>query len=1148
MFLTEKVFTYDNRGNLVEEHVKFDEGKYAVKKYAYDSDGRLISRTDSENNTTTFEYEHIDIDKPTKVIDAEGNVFLYAYDKAGRMISISTSYGTVKFEYNEINKKTSIIDAEGNVTKMEYDKMGNLIKKILPKGHKSGDCYHYRYDAMDRLIETIDPFNNVLAVKYDIHGNLIKEINPNYYEAQSGDGIGIQYIYDDSNRKIKTVYPTGGETRVEYDSVGNVIKTTGPVKEGNSTDEVPSTQYEYDELNRLKKIISCGAVTKEFEYDAEGRIIKEKNAKGYCTLFKYNCAGWLLEKRVPVEEKSGMILYNVTQYEYDLAGRRIKERISPEYVTEEASPSVLNTIDYTYDKLGRMIKVSDTTGGEAEFNYDCLGNRIYERIKINDKKTKTIRYQYNSRGLLSKKIEEIDGDDLAQKIEGKAIVQTIYDYDSNGNIIKVTTPEGYTTELSYDAADRITKVVENGKTIKGRETYFQYDSAGNVIKETDCNGNSIKYDYDSMNRPIRIIDKEGGITRLFYDEAGNVIKRVSPENYNQDEDDGLGTNYKYDGLNRLVEITNALGVLVQKNIYNDAGELVERFDATRNGAKFSYDLGGRVKEIYTPGSLKSGMPAQQYTYDAMGNITGIRDGEGNFTHYKLDLWGRIEEINKADGSVEKYTYDYAGNITSSTDGNGNTTVYDYNSLNVLSQIIDPAGDKLAYKYDHQGRVARKIDRNRRITEYIYDIGDNLVLRRDLATGTREEFSYYVDGTLKSASSGGVVYTYDYTPNMNLKSKKLNGKPLIEYKYDKNNKIVELKDITKRQTTYKYDLLGRIEEVWDRNQKEAEYRYNPDNTIASIIYANGVNVKYSYDEDKNLTEIIARNKDGEEIFSHSYVYDVNGNQVERTENGETTRYIYDRLNRLSKAIYPEGEESFEYDFVGNRINRTMKGVTTRYNYDNRNRLIEKIEGGMQTSYRYDPQGNLLEEEGRRGTTRYTYDCFNRTESVRTAEGGYIRNRYDAEGLRYELYENGKVSRFIFSGREVVTEVDADYGLKAAIIRGHELLAQKDNKDSYYYLNNAHGDVVGLVDAAGAVVNRYQYDAFGNTVEAVEKVQNRFRYAGEQYDQVTGQYYLRARFYNPVVGRFTQEDTYRGDGLNLYSYVKNNPVKYYDPSGY
>lgn len=79
-----------------------------------------------------------------------------------------------------------------------------------------------------------------------------------------------------------------------------------------------------------------------------------------------------------------------------------------------------------------------------------------------------------------------------------------------------------------------------------------------------------------------------------------------------------------------------------------------------------------------------------------------------------------------------------------------------------------------------------------------------------------------------------------------------------------------------------------------------------------------------------------------------------------------------------------------------------------------------------------------------------------------------------------------------------------------------------------------------------MNRYQYDAFGNTVEAVEKVQNRFRYVGEQYDQVTGQYYLRARFYNPLVSRFKQEDTYISDGLSLYSYVQNNPVKYYDPS--
>lgn len=69
-----------------------------------------------------------------------------------------------------------------------------------------------------------------------------------------------------------------------------------------------------------------------------------------------------------------------------------------------------------------------------------------------------------------------------------------------------------------------------------------------------------------------------------------------------------------------------------------------------------------------------------------------------------------------------------------------------------------------------------------------------------------------------------------------------------------------------------------------------------------------------------------------------------------------------------------------------------------------------------------------------------------------------------------------------------------------------------------------------------------------LESRENVKNRILYTGQQYDQETGQYYLRARYYNPVIGRFLQEDTYRGDGLNLYAYCANNPVKYFDPSGY
>ena len=69
-----------------------------------------------------------------------------------------------------------------------------------------------------------------------------------------------------------------------------------------------------------------------------------------------------------------------------------------------------------------------------------------------------------------------------------------------------------------------------------------------------------------------------------------------------------------------------------------------------------------------------------------------------------------------------------------------------------------------------------------------------------------------------------------------------------------------------------------------------------------------------------------------------------------------------------------------------------------------------------------------------------------------------------------------------------------------------------------------------------------------LEASEQLPNHIRYTGQQYDDLTGQYYLRARYYNPELGRFMQEDVYQGDGLNLYAYCSNNPVVYYDPSGY
>ncbi|WP_297429542.1 RHS repeat-associated core domain-containing protein [Clostridium sp.] len=138
-----------------------------------------------------------------------------------------------------------------------------------------------------------------------------------------------------------------------------------------------------------------------------------------------------------------------------------------------------------------------------------------------------------------------------------------------------------------------------------------------------------------------------------------------------------------------------------------------------------------------------------------------------------------------------------------------------------------------------------------------------------------------------------------------------------------------------------------------------------------------------------------------------------------------------------------------------------------------------------------------------------------------------------------------------------ETDKDFCVISRFTRGYEVVAAdivdlgenyEENLNRYYYTIDEQGSTAFITDRDQRVRNEYYYDAFGNVLESKEQVHNRLTYTGQQFDGVTGQYYLRARFYNPVIGRFIQEDIYRGDGLNLYAYCGNNPVRYYDPSGY
>ena len=200
------------------------------------------------------------------------------------------------------------------------------------------------------------------------------------------------------------------------------------------------------------------------------------------------------------------------------------------------------------------------------------------------------------------------------------------------------------------------------------------------------------------------------------------------------------------------------------------------------------------------------------------------------------------------------------------------------------------------------------------------------------------------------------------------------------------------------------------------------------------------------------------------------------------------------------------------------------------------------------YKYDNQGNTLEQTSSKGTTTYQYDIYNRTRQVTTENGDIIKNKYDPLGFRYRKEVNGETHNYIFDGWSITAETNKYGELKSREVRGYGLVKKETNNKQYYYHQNEHGDITHLTNTDSEVENCYRYDVFGNIREQQENVENVFKYAGEQQDQETEQYYLRARFYNPVIARFTQEDVYRGDGLNLYIYVVNNPLLWFDPSGY
>ena len=386
---------------------------------------------------------------------------------------------------------------------------------------------------------------------------------------------------------------------------------------------------------------------------------------------------------------------------------------------------------------------------------------------------------------------------------------------------------------------------------------------------------------------------------------------------------------------------------------------------------------------------------------------------------------------------------------------------------------------------------------------------------------------------------------------------------VSYSYDNACRLTKV-TTPFGTTAYEYDLLDRLTRVVDRNGYATVYEYDANGNRTAVHYANGFTTTYDYDLLNRLICEKTVDINGDIVVQYIYTLGAAGERKSVTELDRTVEYSYDSLYRLTSETITEGEKvtvyTYAYDNVSNRILKTENGAETAYVYNALNQLVSDSE----TSYEYDLNGNLIRVIGSAQSALYEYNSENKLIKATVQNGVLVTEEtytYDYSGNRTSktTHRSDGVTEYVkylndnSSLTNVLAEIGSEGSVQAYYTIGADLISQERDGNVSVYLYDGHGSVVGLANESGVVTDTYSYDAFGNLLKYTGSTKNCYRYCGEQFDETTGLYYLRARYMDTSTGRFISQDTYQGTindpvSLHKYLYANANPVMYSDPSGY
>jgi len=744
-------------------------------------------------------------------------------------------------------------------------------------------------------------------------------------------------------------------------------------------------------------------------------------------------------------------------------------------------------------------------------------------------------------------IEEGLSDDLCG-------VTLTFDFTNNwgeAEICNFELREADWTEEHYGGKNRLLSSRESNSDF---DTTYTYDASERLIKATFKSAFELRefvttFDYNGNGAPVRSVDYNGIVTENRYNEKGEVISSVT---YHKDEP-----------ANKLYSET----ILDEKG--NETGALNEFGEKI---CSYAYDSSTGMPVCETDKDGNKIAYGYDYSNDTLLGITSTVDGKqaSNTVSYKN---GRVSKYSHGGAEIEFVYDDFMHTVTIKVGGQ-NYALKDNDPTKLTQSVAYANGARYLIESDKRGNVTSVDYNGTRAAEYEYDRYDRPVKLADKENSAYEYTAYNGHNVSRKLYQGyGKEYvtanTYDDLGMLTESSIEIEGETArkTKYRYDSTVPDKKLTSIMLADGMSQYvrlDKLGRVSSI-DRNRISKSYAYKQigdrtSNLIASerIRFGNSKEerIAYAYDEKGNITAI----KEGNEIIS---------------------KYTYDSLSRLIREDNKNLDKTvlISYDENGNILSKTERPYTLA---DTAN-----LDNGITVNYSYSQTGWKDRLYGYKGVECGSYDGLGNPRSYRGAtltwshgrrldgmsgNGNDVAYKYNASGIRISKTVNGKKTAIYLDGTAVIAQ-ETD-GEMTYFNRGADGLASFEKGGNVYcYKRNMLGDVLSVINDSGTEIAKYVYDAWGNhkvlvledgayveepTTELGQSYLaiaecNPFRYRGYYYDEESGLYYLNTRYYDPEVGRFinaddiSEADPETINGLNLFAYCYNNPIKYFDPNG-